>query len=489
MKDLMPHWLTKRAYLSPNKQAIETESGDYLTFLQLKESSEKYARQLAHLGVEKNDKVALFSVNEVNMVVAIHALSYLGAVAVLLNARLTQSEISYQLEDAEIKLIICSDKLKDQIDGMQFKVPHKSYSQISSLKEAAVQLVEEINLEDPFTIVYTSGTTGNPKGVVHSYGNHWWSAIGSALNLGLSEKDKWLAVLPLFHVGGFSICMRSVIYGMTTYLLEEFDEQLVNEAILHGGVTIASVVTVMLQRLKEDLKDQQYPKEFRCMLLGGGPAPKSLLDDMADKEIPVYQSYGLTETSSQIATLGHEDALKKLGSSGKALFPGQLIIHQANEEGIGEIFVKGPMVTKGYYGNEKANQNSFQNGYLATGDLGYLDEEGFLYVVDRRKDLIISGGENIYPTEIESILSGHEDIREIAVLGMEDDYWGEVPVAFVVKRDPKLTEREVIHFAKKYLANYKVPKRVFFQRELPRTASNKLMKNSLRKLLNEKPPK
>src|SRR5699024_8337606 len=191
---------------------------------------------------------------------------------------------------------------------------------------------------------------------------------------------------------------------------------------------------------------------------------------------------GLTETSSQIATLGHEDALKKLGSSGKALFPGQLIIHQANEEGIGEIFVKGPMVTKGYYGNEKANQNSFQNGYLATGDLGYLDEEGFLYVVDRRKDLIISGGENIYPTEIESILSGHEDIREIAVLGMEDDYWGEVPVAFVVKRDPKLTEREVIHFAKKYLANYKVPKRVFFQRELPRTASNKLMKNSLRKL-------
>src|SRR5699024_9683413 len=374
MKDLMPHWLTKRAYLSPNKQAIETESGDYLTFLQLKESSEKYARQLAHLGVEKNDKVALFSVNEVNMVVAIHALSYLGAVAVLLNARLTQSEISYQLEDAEIKLIICSDKLKDQIDGMQFKVPHKSYSQISSLKEAAVQLVEEINLEDPFTIVYTSGTTGNPKGVVHSYGNHWWSAIGSALNLGLSEKDKWLAVLPLFHVGGFSICMRSVIYGMTTYLLEEFDEQLVNEAILHGGVTIASVVTVMLQRLKEDLKDQQYPKEFRCMLLGGGPAPKSLLDDMADKEIPVYQSYGLTETSSQIATLGHEDALKKLGSSGKALFPGQLIIHQANEEGIGEIFVKGPMVTKGYYGNERANINSFQNGYLARDTICYIDD-------------------------------------------------------------------------------------------------------------------
>lgn len=484
MKDIMPHWLAKRAFLSPDQIAIELHNKEKITFFELNEASESFARKLARIGVRKGDKVGLFSSNHTDMIIAIHALSYIGAVVVLLNTRLTKSEITFQVKDAEVSTIISSDNFYQDLIHMKLPVPIKNYTEVSKGKEKNISLMSEINLEDPFTIVYTSGTTGSPKGVVHTYGNHWWSAIGSALNLGLSERDKWLAVLPLFHVGGFSICMRSVIYGIPVFLLEKFDEEIVNDAILNRGVTIASVVTVMLQRLKENLGGKKYPKSFRCMLLGGGPVPEPLLEEAVRKNIPVFQSYGLTETSSQIVTLSPRDSLKKLGSAGKPLFPGQLIIHHPGEDGVGEIFVKGPMVAKGYYNNPEANKRAFSKGYLATGDLGYLDQEGFLYVVDRRTDLIISGGENIYPSEIESVLSGHAGIKEVAVVGEQDEYWGEVPVAFVVAKDENLTDGMIKKYAKEHLAKYKVPKRIYFKKELPRTASNKLMKKELKLELN-----
>lgn len=478
MSELMPHWLSKRAFLSPDQVAIEFGE-ERISFAELEKESKSFAKKIAGLKVKKGDKVGIFSSNHPQMIVMIHALSYLGAVAVLLNIRLTRTELEFQLRDAEVGLVLTSDNLYEDFSSRGLALLSKSYRQISQLEENQASLLEEISLSDPFTIVYTSGTTGNPKGVVHSYGNHWWSAVASALNLGLSERDKWLAVLPLFHVGGFSICMRSVIYGIPVFLVEKFDEEIVNEAILHRGVTIASVVTLMLERLKDDLGERKYPESFRCMLLGGGPAPKSLLEKAAEKNIPVFQSYGLTETSSQIATLSPKDALKKLESAGKPLFPGQLIIQKPDQEGIGEILVKGPMVTRGYYNNEAANQAAFQEGYLATGDLGYVDEEGFLYVVDRREDLIISGGENIYPTEIESVLSSMAEIKELAVVGKKDKDWGEVPVAFVVKRDPALTEDTIINFALEHLAKYKVPRAVYFKDDLPRTASNKVLKRKL----------
>src|SRR5690625_3038321 len=187
-------------------------------------------------------------------------------------------------------------------------------------------------------MIYTSGTTGFPKGVVHTYGNHWWSAIGSALNLGLHQHDKWLATLPIFHISGLSILIRSIIYGMTVLLLEKFDASIINKSVKYHGITIASVVTVMLQQILNDLGDHHYPKSFRCMLLGGGPAPVSLLEKASKHQIPVFQSYGLTETASQIVTLSPEDALQKLGSAGKPLFPGQLKIHQPGIDSVGEIY-------------------------------------------------------------------------------------------------------------------------------------------------------
>ncbi|HEX6594480.1 MAG TPA: o-succinylbenzoate--CoA ligase [Bacillota bacterium] len=482
MAERIPHWLTKQAHLAPHERAIETDQNS-MTFLQLKEASERYARKLAQLGVTEGTHVGILSTNELPMAIAIHALSYLRAVCVMLNTRLTEEELTYQLKDAEVYLVLTSDRLETGVKQMDLPVHVKTFSSVHQLSEKQIDLQEEISLDDPFTIMYTSGTTGFPKGVVHTYGNHWWSAISSVLNLGLDQNDKWLAPLPFFHVSGFSILMRSIIYGMPVYVIEKFEAQIIHDAMMNKGVTIVSVVTVMLQRLMTLLANERYPKSLRCMLLGGGPAPQSLLEKAKEKGIPVFQSYGMTETSSQIVTLRPQDALQKIGSSGKPLFPAQLQIHEKDCTGVGEIYVKGPMVSNGYFANERANEEVFQHGWLKTGDLGYVDEEGFLYVVDRRKDLIISGGENIYPSEIENVLSNMDGIQEVGVIGKHDDTWGKVPVAFIVPHGEGCSEDEVKTYAKKHLASYKIPTEIYFVDELPRNASNKLVRHRLEQWL------
>lgn len=483
---MIPHWLTKQAYLAPHRPAIEMESGDVITFHQLKEQSQRLARQLATVGVKTGDHVGLLFTNHPSMVVTIHALSYLGAVCVLLNHRLTKAELLYQLEDADISLLIIGDDLQSQGKELTFSGEILTYDAITEVMEKQnVDLKGEIHLDDPFTIIYTSGTTGYPKGVVHTYGNHWWSAISSALNLGLHQDDKWLATLPLFHVSGLSILMKSVIYGMPILLLDHFDPSRFNNVINERGVTIASVVTVMLQQCLQALGENHYPDHFRCMLIGGGPVPTSLLEKAQARHIPVFQSYGLTESSSQIVTLSPEDALTKIGSAGKPLFPAQITIHQPAPDGVGEIFIKGPMVTKGYYQKEEITQQQFVDGWFKTGDLGYVDEAGYLYVVDRRTDLIISGGENIYPAEIENVLLKLDGIQDVGVVGVDDPQWGQVPIACIVKNDQALTAEEIIAFANQQLARYKLPKKVYFFDELPRNAAKKLMRHKLIDMLKQ----
>jgi len=480
MAEVIPHWLTKQADLAPNNIAIELDNRNKITFQQLKEKSQQFARKLAMLDITKGDHVGIFSTNCIEMVVAIHALSYLGAVGVLLNTRLTKNELDYQIVDANVKLLLTTNQLKEQASKLQVDTVC-DFSEVNELTEKQVELIKELQLDDHFTIIYTSGTTGFPKGVIHTYGNHWWSSIGSALNLGIDKNDKWLIPLPIFHVSGLSTMIKSVIYGMPVYLLEKFDEKKVHHALMKENITIISVVTVMVQRLMELLGDNTYPEKLRCMLLGGGPAPKPLLEQAKERQIPVFQSYGMTETSSQIVTLSPSDALRKIGSAGKPLFPAQLKI-QEEKDGMGEILVKGPMVTKGYFNNEEANIKAFQDGWLKTGDIGYVDEDGFLYVIDRRKDLIISGGENIYPSEIESVLSGMTQIKEVAVTGKPDEKWGKVPIAFVVK-DQEVEADEVFQYAQSKLAKYKIPKEIYFVESLPRNASNKLVRSKLLSLI------
>lgn len=476
MYETIPHWLTKQASLHPDKVAIEWLNGKQITFLQLKEKSEQFAKKLANLSISKGMRVAILSPNSFDMIVLIHALSYLEAVIVLLNVRLTKKELMYQLKQSEAELLITTEELQKEktLDfGKQY-----TFSEIHTYSEKEIELTEEINLQAPFTMMYTSGTTGFPKGVVHTYGNHWYSAIGSVLNLGLHEDDKWLLTLPMFHVGGLSILIRSVTYGMTVFFMEKYDVTTLKTALFEKGVTIASLVTLMLQQLLDESENENFPKHVRCILLGGGSVPEPLLKRVEEKQIPLFQSYGMTETSSQIVTLSSAYARKKLGSAGKPLFPASIKIDSPNEEGIGEIVVKGPMVFHGYDKMPEVNEKSFNQGWFHTGDLGYLDEDGFLYVVDRRSDLIISGGENIYPSEVEQVILAFPGVKEVAVVGKKDDKWGQVPVAFVVSQTNINTD-ELIKFTNQQLASYKVPREIIVTDVLPRNASNKIMRHRL----------
>lgn len=482
---IIPHWLTKQASLSPELTAIETFDGEEVTFASLEERSKRFAKQLAQLGIQKGDHVGIFATNSVSMVVVIHAISYVGAVGVFLNVRLTTRELLFQIEDAEVTAIVTNQSSDERLNAMSIVVPVYSFAFVKKQQLAPINVQTELNLSDVYTIMYTSGTTGSPKGVVHTYGNHWWSAIGSALNLKLSTSDKWAASLPIFHVSGFSICMRSVIYGMPMFLFEQFSAEETHQAIMKKGVTIVSVVTVMVEQLLDELGDDVYPKTLRCMLLGGGAAPAHLLKRGKAKGAPIIQSYGLTETASQFATLQASEALNKIGSAGKALFPGQLKIEQPDEEGIGEIVLKGPMVTNGYFKKDKVNEQTIQDGWLFTGDIGKVDADGFLYVYERRNDLIISGGENIYPSEIEAIIGRISGVKEVSVVGIKDSRWGSVPAACIVREDETLTKEQIIALIEPNLASYKMPKRIYFIASLPRNATNKIMRHEMKRMIEE----
>ncbi|MCA0972837.1 o-succinylbenzoate--CoA ligase [Halobacillus litoralis] len=484
MGEIIPHWLEKQAELKPDQQAIRWPGGRSMTFYELRCASRAVAKSLKSYGVKKGTHIAMLADNQEEVPVFVHAASYAGAVLVLLNTRLTAPELAFQLEDGDVEYLFTSETLKEK--GLQAVEEAQKDMLLYTLEtlprstdDGAVH--DEFDVEDVYTMMYTSGTTGKPKAVMHTYGNHWHSAIASGLNLGVHADDQWLLCLPIFHVGGFSILMKSVVYGMTVECLSKFDEKVVQEAIVDRGITHVSVVTLMLRKLLDLIGDGSYPEHFRCMLLGGGPVPEHLLQASASRGIPVFQTYGMTETSSQIATLDPSSALRKLGSAGKALSTARLKVDAERETEVGEILVKGPMVAKGYY-----NRPPLEEGYFGTGDLGYKDEDGYLYVVDRLKDVIISGGENVYPAEVESVLSSSDMVLEAGVTGISDDKWGEVPAAFIVLKEGCVWDAEAMEeFVASRLAKYKQPARYYIVEELPRNASNKLLRRQLLSLVGE----
>jgi O-succinylbenzoic acid--CoA ligase len=487
--EIMPNFLKKRAFLTPDRTAVYFNEQE-ISFKELYNSSLDTAGQLQGLGIQKGDYVGVLLKNHLDTVVILFSLQLLGVKAVILNNRLTPRELAWQLTDSKAAFLIMEpsfSKIESKFNIPGLKIIHKD-ELFTQVKEMPV-VQEEINLSDICTIMYTSGTTGNPKGVLQTYGNHWWSAAGSALNIGFIESDCWLCSVPLFHISGFSILMRSVIYGMPIVLHESFDAQRTIDDIKNKQVTIMSVVGTMLSKIIETLQDTQLPEDFRCMLLGGGPAALPLLEACRVKKIPVFQTYGMTETASQIVTLSPEYSITKLGSAGKALFPAQLQIVCENGRTVdsgepGEIVVKGPNVTRGYLYRPEAVAEKFRDGWFHTGDIGYLDNEGFLYVLDRRSDLIISGGENVYPAEIESALLAHPAIVEAGVTGIEDKTWGQVPIAFlVVKEGINVSAEELKRYCLEHLAKYKVPKAFHFIDKLPRNAAKKLLRRKLSELV------
>jgi O-succinylbenzoic acid--CoA ligase len=455
------------------------------------------------LGVRAGDRVATLLNNGPMAAVLPHAILRLGATLVPLNVRLSEPELARLIGDAKPRVMIVEGRTAALL--AQARREHADLA-IPSIDAAgadalggSVALDRMHEGETPLrlvhdgahvlAIVYTSGTTDAPKGAMLTVANYWWSAIGSALNLGTGGDDRWLCCLPLFHVGGLSILFRAAIYGITAIVHDGFDEVAVNRAIDDDGVTIVSVVATMLQRMLDARSDRPYPPSLRCVLLGGGPAPRALLERCAALSIPVVQTYGLTETTSQIATLAPEDALAKLGSAGRPLYPNELRVvspdgDDIGPDGEGEIIVRGPVVMAGYFGRADPTARAMVNGWLHTGDIGRIDREGYLYVLDRRDDLIITGGENVHPAEVEAVLLAHPWVSEAGVIGVADEAWGQRVVAFVCLASGAGAggvAEELRAYCLSRLGKYKVPSEIRVVREaLPRTASGKVRRADLR---------
>jgi O-succinylbenzoic acid--CoA ligase len=498
---ILPNWLLRAAENAPDHLAIKCGETRW-TFAQLDQQAIMLARQFAAVGVRAESRVAILARNGLEYVATVHALTRLGAILIPLNIRLTSEELVWQVHDVEATHLMNDSAHESQartialaqpglFQASLLVEPETSQVFLQGYVETNLALQDTINLSAIQSIMYTSGTTGTPKGVIITYGMQWWNAVGSALNLGHRLEDCWLACLPLFHIGGLSILMRSVINRISVIVQEKFDASAVNAAIREEEVTIISVVAVMLQRMLADLDIQQksYPNTLRCVLLGGGPAPQPLLEDCAARDIPVVQTYGLTESCSQAVTLSPADALRKLGSAGRPLLPVQLRI-TTNEGRIaapdepGVISLKGPSITTGYDHRPEATEQAIRDGWLSTGDIGYLDAEGYLYVLDRRSDLIISGGENVYPAEIEAILLSHPDVEEAGVCGQNDPQWGQIPIAFVhLKPNSSTTSSTLLAYLQPRLARYKLPRAIHIVSQLPRNSSGKLLRRELPKLL------
>ena len=468
---MYPNLLVKRASLTPSRLAILFE-GHQWTFSQLHEEAIDFAEKLHGLGINKGMRIAILASSSPQLVTVLHGCMQLGCELVMLNERLTEDELIYQLNDSESDVL-----LVDRLDRSLMFGNRISFHQVTGASNKQFQIDSEWPKDRTITIMYTSGTTGKPKGVRQTLENHVMSATGSALNLGVQPNDCWLCAMPLFHISGFSILMRSVLYGMTVSLHTKFDASKSIEEILNGTVTRMSVVAVTLERMLSVLEERNLtlPETFQSMLVGGGPVPQNYLERAIKCNIPVLQTYGMTETSSQTTTLSSEDAIRKLGSAGKPLFFADIRI--SGDKEIGEICIKGPHVTTGYVG-AASSKDPQEDGWLHTGDMGYIDDEGYLYVVDRRSDLIISGGENIYPAEVEQAIVKHNAVKEAGVTGIQDDKWGQVPIAFVVLKS-EVTEEELKSFMKTQLATYKQPVHYYFIEELPRNASNKILRRKL----------
>lgn len=476
---MYPNWILQRAYLTPTRIALTFKDQSW-TFEQLKIISVERAEQLVANGIEKGSRVAILGNSHPRLIFMMLACMHLQCEMVMLNRRLAQAELAYQIEDAEVNNVLVDD---GDVHKLPDNTPVIIFSTVEKSTRANISVSQEWKLTQTTSIMYTSGTTGFPKGVRQTVGNHQASATASVLNIGLAEDDVWLCAVPLFHISGFSILVRSLLYGNQVKLYSQFDKDSVVEDIARGTVTHMSVVAVTLERILHGLEEKHLKasSRFKVMLAGGGPVPKDYIERAHKLGLGVSQTYGMTETSSQTATLSNVDALRKIGSAGKPLFFNQIHIDGANRPNVeGEICIRGPHVTPGYIGRF-ADKEVTIDGWLPTGDIGYVDDEGYLYVVDRRSDLIISGGENVYPSEIENVLLSHHLVQEAGVCGIDDAQWGQVPVAFIVSKE-KIDSKDLGAFCYARLARYKVPKDIVFVDALPRNGSNKLMRRKLREI-------
>ncbi len=464
--------------------------GDSWTYAAFEARVARMAGQLRAGGIERGDRVGYLGFNDPAFLVALFATSRLGAIFVPLNFRLTGPEIAYIVNDAAIHTLLVGDEHRDLALSVRGELCCRHY--LFSDSEADAERVDAEGLssaEDVAVIMYTSGTTGRPKGAMLTNGNLWWNNVNALLTMDFLEEDISLNSAPLFHIGGLNVTtLCTLMKGAHLVLHKQFDPAAFLRDVGRYRITTHFAVPAMLLFLSNDPGFGAADlSSLRMIVVGGAPVPESLLRLYTERGITVLQGYGLTETSPMVTFLTPEWGLKKLGSAGKTplLTEVRLVspLGETVEEpgGRGEVCVRGPNIMAGYWRQPEATAAAIQDGWFHSGDIGYFDEDGFLYICDRVKDMVISGGENVYPAEVENVLYRHPAIAEVAVIGLPDGRWGEAVVAVAVLRPgATLTLEELQAFAAPDLARFKLPRRLEFVDALPRNSTGKVLKFDLR---------
>lgn len=456
-------WLRYGAEHYPNRICIN----EY-TYNDIYRGVVHVARKLEML---QASRIAILSDNSVMMAIYVLATMVVHKELLLLNVHLKPKEIENQLAQLDVTTVLHSVERREQLPNSISTIVFESLERILSDEEADDTFDWTFEDRDIAVIMNTSATTGQFKSVPLRWGQIRAHVQASKEVLGKTEQDNWLMVLPLFHVSGLSILLRSLYNGTAVTILPKYDEAQVLKLIESENINMMSLVPTILTQLEPSITHHK----LRVILLGGEFIPMALIDACEKKSLPIYKTYGMTETFSQSVTFSVLDYPHKRDSVGKPLPGMQVRIDKPDADGVGEIHLTGPMVMTGYIDKEPID------GDLNTDDIGYVDEDGFVYILNRRKDLIISGGENIYPKELEDLVYTLPSVKECAVVPVPDPKWGQVPALFVAFHDGEsMTADEIVSFMTKSLAKYKVPKYVKILPDLPRNGTGKIVRNELR---------
>ncbi|HEY6380145.1 MAG TPA: long-chain fatty acid--CoA ligase [Candidatus Dormibacteraeota bacterium] len=500
------YWLTRRAALSPAKTALIFEGAQW-TYAALNQRVNTLAHALKSLGVNHGDRVGYLDLNHPNFFLTLFATAKLGAIFVPLNFRLAGPELLFIINDAGVHTLIHDEQFAPVVDSIRDELTCRHLVRTNT--DAAAQarppagirgfdqlfadqrdseMDNQVSPDEVAWIMYTSGTTGRPKGAMLTHGNVLWNNISAWVSYDSSTNDVTLVCAPLFHIGGLNVTpMTAFTKGATVVLLRQYDPVKVLESIAAHRVTTMFGVPAMFQfmALVPGFAEADLGS-VTAFICGGAPVPETLIRLYADRGIPFVQGYGLTETAPFATIVPMECAASKVGSAGLPPFFTDVKLFDDDDEEVaigerGEVCVRGPNVMKGYWNRPDATAEVIRNGWFHTGDIGRRDADGFFYIVDRKKDMIISGGENVYPAEVEDCLYAHPDVAEVAVIGVPDAKWGETVRAIVVaKPGTAPTAEQIVEFCQGRLARYKQPQTVVFTDVLPRNPAGKVLKFELR---------
>jgi len=483
--------------VAPDRPAIRRDDRAW-TYGELNRAVQEMADTLILQGLGAGEHIALeFEPrHSFEFTIALHALHRIGLLPVPISLALPPEERQRRRTQTLVELVLTSESLEPALSGRKKKGKSAGTPTLpdASGEEDEGDTLLARRLDAPAALCLTSGTTGAPRGAILTHGNFFWSALGSARNLGVRPGDTWLCCLPLHRVAGLSILTRSAAYGTAVLFHDTFDASAVHEAIDRGEATLLSLVPPMLERLLRTRGGRLFPTTLRAALIGGGPIPTALLEEAAELRLHALPTYGLTEAASQVTTLSLRQWPAGLATAGRPLPFVRVQVRAesgaaAGPEVEGEILVRGPTVMAAYFEDRESNAAAWDGPWFKTGDVGAWDAAGRLVVLDRRVDRIVVGGENVSPADVERVLALHPAVAEVCVVGIPAGAWGhEIAAAVTLRPGSDLTLDELRSFAATSLASFQVPRRLRVMDSLPRSSSGKLLRRTVRDLLGEEMP-